>query len=185
MTSAARPQLPLGMPASRKLSADELGLVILLLLDGTAGYGSQLSDRLATLSSDFYRPSPGVLYPVLNTLSGEGWVVLQRQGRRKVYHLTDTGRAHLDIRRREAEQVHARLERAGRKYRALREAMADIAGDEAQEASLAHEMLEARLNLKSLLHRSQGRPLATQRQILALLDDTARRLETLLDETSR
>lgn len=185
MTASMRPDLPMGMPAARKLSGDELGLVLLTLLADADGYGTELGDRIEYLSGGFYRPSPGSLYPVLTALGRDGYVAQQREGRRKYYRLTDRGRDYRREHAGTAERVVARLERAGRKYRALRQAMADIADSDEEGASLAQDLLEARMELKSILHRSLDRPPAVQRRIVALLDETAERLNAILDEAPK
>lgn len=168
--------LPLGMPATRKLSARELGLVALALLAAEAGYGSQLSDRIERLSNGFYRPSPGMLYPVLGEMSERGHLAQTRQGRRKYYRVTAPGEAHLARHREAADRLLSRLEFAGRKLNALLESMSHTIDDEALVRPLAQEMLSARMDLKAALHESRHLSTDKQRRIIRLLQDTAARV---------
>jgi len=45
-----------------------------------------------------WRPSPGSVYPALQQLEDEGLVRGEEDNGRRVYHLTDAGRAHLEER---------------------------------------------------------------------------------------
>ncbi|MFG6175972.1 PadR family transcriptional regulator [Halomonas sp. THAF12] len=174
--------LPLGMPATRKLSAHDLGLVSLALLNEGESYGSRLSDHIEQLSNGFYRPSPGMLYPVLGGLTERGLVSQQRQGRRKYYRLTDEGHAYLDEYATTARRVRARLESAGRKLNALFASLSQTLDDETEAMPLAQDMLGARMDLKAALHESRHASPAAQRRILLLLQDTAARIR---DEAQR
>lgn len=167
------------MPATRKLSSQELQLVIMFLLTEQESYGEQLSERIAGLSASFYYPSPGVLYPALAALKEKGHLGQNRQGRKKFYFVTDSGHEYFRQQWEAANDVVGRLRRAGLKYEALREVMHDIAEGEQAEL-LAAEFLEARMNLKSLLFRSQTLPQATQRQIIEYLNDASHKIANLM-----
>ncbi|OBX33941.1 transcriptional regulator YqjI [Halomonas elongata] len=168
--------LPLGMPATRKLSAHDLGLVSLALLADEESYGSQLSDRIERLSNGFYRPSPGVLYPLLGVLSERGSLTQYRRGRRKYYRLTSRGEAYLGENAEAANRVEARLRSAGRKLNALYASINQTLDDDTLAMPLAQEMLSARMDLKAALHESRHASPDAQRRILRLLQDTAERI---------
>jgi DNA-binding PadR family transcriptional regulator len=71
------------------------GLLLAALLDGPA-HGYELMRRLEEQAGGRWRPSPGSVYPLLQLLEDEGLVsVLDREGR-KVYELTEQGRAQAD-----------------------------------------------------------------------------------------
>ena len=83
-------------------------LVLEALEDGPKhGYGiiQAITDR----SKGAYKPSPGSIYPTLQLLEEMELVECTRDGSRKVFSLTDAGRAELDEHREELEQSWARL----------------------------------------------------------------------------
>ncbi|GED21503.1 PadR family transcriptional regulator [Halomonas halmophila] len=182
-TTARRhaPSLPLGMPATRKLSAEDLGILVLSLIEEADSYGSQLSERIEQLSNGFYRPSPGTLYPALKSLSEHGLLCQQRQGRRKYYRITPPGRDWLALHRQAAERVSSRLQNAGRKLTALYASMSEALDDDALALPLAQEMLSARMDLKAALHESRHASPDAQRRVLRLLQDTAERIRAEAD----
>ncbi|WP_280337881.1 PadR family transcriptional regulator [Salinicola acroporae] len=160
------------MPSARKLNAQELSLLLLRLLDTAPAHGSALSDRVEKLSQGFYRPSPGSLYPALYALTEHDRIAQTRAGRRKVYALTDAGRAWLGSHEGEAERVDQRLRRAGRKLSAMRRAYELNMPDE-ESSTLAQSMLEARMDLKAALHECLDLPPAAQRRIIQSLTQAA------------
>lgn len=168
--------LPLGMPATRKLSADELGLMVLLLLSQHPRYGSELADELARLSRSFYRPSPGVLYPRLASLSKQQLVQQRREGRRKYYQITSAGRLFLDEHRPRAEQIAERLRRAGRKLLHIQAALAETGSDENTALPMAQELLTARMDMKAALYESRHLDSQGQQEVLTILRETASRI---------
>lgn len=62
------------------------------------GHGYELMRRLSERSGGRWRPSPGSVYPTLQMLEEEGLVRGQESEGKKVYQLTDTGRADVDTR---------------------------------------------------------------------------------------
>lgn len=175
--------LPLGMPATRKLSADELGLVVLLLLSDAPRYGGELADAIALLSQEFYRPSPGVLYPLLANLTEQGWVRQQRMGRRKYYQVTATGEAFFLEQRQQAEQITQRLQRAGRKLQHIYRALAASNQAEQHVLPIAQELLSARMDLKAAFHESRHLGPAVQHEILAILQDATQLIRQCIAST--
>jgi len=75
------------------------GLLLAALLDGPA-HGYELMRRLEGRASGRWRPSPGSVYPLLQLLEDEGLVRGRasdgRSEGRKVYELTERGRAQAD-----------------------------------------------------------------------------------------
>lgn len=88
----------------------EVRLALLSLLDDGPGHGYELMKRLEERSGGTYNASPGTVYPVLQQLEDEGLVRCVEDDGKKVYHLTDAGRAEL----RENEDAVERIwRRAG------------------------------------------------------------------------
>ncbi len=86
----------------------EVRLALLSLLEDGPAHGYELMKRLEERSGGTYRASAGTVYPVLQQLEDEGLVRQQEEEGKKVYHLTDPGRAELDEHREEVERIWAR-----------------------------------------------------------------------------
>src|SRR5207245_10324772 len=71
-----------------------------------------------------YSPSPGTVYPTLQWLEDEGLVVAREVEGKKVYEITDTGRAFLEEHRDMVDDIFDRVREAG--ARALGGAMGDV-----------------------------------------------------------
>jgi DNA-binding PadR family transcriptional regulator len=67
-----------------------LSFHILWLLTKKAMYGQELADELGRRRGN--KPNPGTLYPALKELEINGLVEAKREGRRKVYQLTESGK---------------------------------------------------------------------------------------------
>lgn len=68
---------------------------ILALLAEAPMHGYQMIGELADRSGGAWRPSPGSVYPTLSQLEDEGLVSADESSGRRVFSLTDEGRAHL------------------------------------------------------------------------------------------
>ncbi len=66
-------------------------------------HGYEIRRYLRT-SLKFYIPSTGILYPTLHKLEKEGVLTSYREGRRKVYELTEYGRKLLE---RDREKIYS------------------------------------------------------------------------------
>ncbi len=62
-----------------------------------------------------YSPSPGVVYPTLTYLEEVGYVSAATEGNKKVYTITDAGRAHLEENRELADMVLDGIDKFGRR----------------------------------------------------------------------
>jgi DNA-binding PadR family transcriptional regulator len=108
----------------RKLSSADLQLVLLALLEEKPRHGYDLIKLIDERSNGFYSPSPGVVYPALTYLEEAGETVAEAEGARKLYRLTEAGRAHLAQRRAEADAILAQLAELGKGMDRVREAFA-------------------------------------------------------------
>ena len=88
----------------------EVRLALLSLLDDGPAHGYELMKRLEERSGGMYKASAGTVYPVLQQLEDEDLVRWQEEDGKKVYHLTDEGRAELET---HAEHVERIWKRAG------------------------------------------------------------------------
>ena len=68
----------------------------LLLLSEAPRNGYQLMQEIENRTNGLWRPSPGSMYPVLQQLEDEGLVRPEGPEGRRVYQLTDEGRAYVE-----------------------------------------------------------------------------------------
>jgi DNA-binding PadR family transcriptional regulator len=74
----------------------DLKLVILRLLDEKPRHGYDIIKELEERSGGRYTPSAGAIYPTLTMLEDLGLrVTTPEEGGKKVYQITDAGRAYL------------------------------------------------------------------------------------------
>lgn len=73
----------------------EVRLALLSLLEQSPGHGYDLMKRLEERSGGIYQASAGTIYPVLQQLEDEGLVRSRESDGKKIYEITDTGRAEL------------------------------------------------------------------------------------------
>ena len=69
---------------------------VLLLLAEQPRHGYELLTELADRSDGQWQPSPGSIYPVLKRLSRDGLVTASHSEGKRIFSLTDTGRALVD-----------------------------------------------------------------------------------------
>ena len=93
-----------GMPGGpgwgrrRRASRGDVRTAALLLLAEEPRNGYQIMQELEERSEGLWRPSPGSVYPALQQLEDEGLIRSDEQDGRRLYHLTDAGRAYVDER---------------------------------------------------------------------------------------
>lgn len=74
----------------------DLKIILLKLLQEQSRHGYGLIRDLEEKFKGFYSPSPGSVYPILQMLEDQELVNVTKEGRRKVYHLTDEGQTFLE-----------------------------------------------------------------------------------------
>jgi DNA-binding PadR family transcriptional regulator len=107
----------------RKLGSVDLQLLILGLLADKPRHGYEIIKALDERSKGFYVPSPGMVYPALTYLEEIGHATIEAEGNRKLYHITDSGRAHLDANRARADALFGQFDRVGERMDRVRRAM--------------------------------------------------------------
>ena len=83
-------------------------LLLAALRDGPK-HGYELIKWLEGRTHGLYSPSPGTVYPTLQLLEDQGLVRAESQEERRVYHLTDAGRAELEAHAGTVEAVWSRF----------------------------------------------------------------------------
>jgi DNA-binding PadR family transcriptional regulator len=92
----------------------ERGEVPYLILDAISDqprHGYEVIQTIEQRTSGGYRPSPGVIYPNLQLLEEMGHATSNEEGGRRVYAITEEGKAELEANRQEVEEAYARLGR--------------------------------------------------------------------------
>ncbi len=145
----------------RRMRRGGVRAALLVLLDEEPRNGYGLMQEIERRSGGVWRPSPGSVYPALQQLEDEGIVRVEEQDGRKLFHLTDEGRAHVDEHRAELGEPWAtatedvgeiRMERRGLLDQ-LRLAIVQVAsaGDDAQIARAKDVLAESRRALYRIL----------------------------------
>ncbi len=111
------------MRGGRVLSADDLQLVILALVEEKARHGYEIMKALSEKSSGIYKPSPGMIYPALTYLEEVSYVVSETDGAKKLIRITDEGKKFLEENRAHTVSVLENLERYGQKMAHFQEQM--------------------------------------------------------------
>jgi DNA-binding PadR family transcriptional regulator len=85
-----------GPHRSRARRGDVRAAILDLLAEGTPWNGYQIIQTIADRTHGVWRPSAGSVYPALQQLEDEGLISPEGEGRRRMYSLTDEGRAYAE-----------------------------------------------------------------------------------------
>jgi len=83
---------------------DVRSAALALLADGPR-HGYQIIQEIGERSAGVWRPSPGSVYPALQLLEDEGLIRAEQVDTRRVFHLTDAGKAYVTERQAELTAV--------------------------------------------------------------------------------
>ena len=92
-----------------RMERGDLRFVILDLLKDRPSYGYEIIQALEERFHGFYSPSAGTVYPTLQWLQDLGYVSVAEQDGRKMYTITDAGRAFLAERKEKVDEVWERM----------------------------------------------------------------------------
>jgi DNA-binding PadR family transcriptional regulator len=98
-----------GPRRSRARRGDVRAAILDLLAEGTPWNGYQIIQTIADRTHGVWRPSAGSVYPALQQLEDEGLISPEGEGRRRMYTLTDEGRAYAEA---HADELHGSWESA-------------------------------------------------------------------------
>jgi DNA-binding PadR family transcriptional regulator len=104
---------PDDMRAGRMLAQGDLRLVALALIAEAPRHGYEIIKLVEEKTADWYSPSPGIVYPTLTYLEEAGYVTASTEGSKKLYTITEEGRAYLETNRDLADVVLDRLAALG------------------------------------------------------------------------
>jgi DNA-binding PadR family transcriptional regulator len=151
----------------RMFDGGELRLVLLKLIADEPRHGYDLIRHIEELTGGSYAPSPGVIYPTLTMLDDMGLIEAQQSdGAKKLFAITDAGRAELETNAEIVEAAIARL---------------TAVGEETQRTD-SPSVRRAMGNLRQvLMNRLGDRDLdnAALHDIVALIDEAAQKIERL------
>jgi DNA-binding PadR family transcriptional regulator len=145
----------------RRARRGDVRTSLLSLLADKPMHGYDLIRELEERSAGAWRPSPGSIYPTLQLLEDEGLVTGEERDGKRVYTITDAGRAELEERReRGGKQEPWEFGPLGEGLGQLRDAGFQMAaaamqvartGTEAQRKQAAEILTDARKKLYALL----------------------------------
>jgi len=160
-----------GFGMGRKLASGDLQLLILELLAEKPRHGYEIIKALEERSKGFYVPSPGMVYPALTYLEEIGHATVEIEGTRKLYQLTDLGRAYLEEHRDETEALFAQFSRVGERLEHMRRIMRSAQGDEDEsgEAGWSKALIRARHAIRSALAEKWNASAEEQERVADIL----------------
>lgn len=175
-----------GFPFGRMFRDGDLRLIALALIEKEPRHGYDIIKALEERSAGFYSPSPGVVYPTLTFLEEAGYVASTAEGNKKVYAITDAGKAHLDDNRDQVESLLAQLEAVGEKLSKARDWF-DWAGDSWEgrpkepKSEAAESLDQARRRLRALIVAAMEGTDADQQRVAEILNKAS---DTILGKST-
>jgi DNA-binding PadR family transcriptional regulator len=152
-----------GGRVARFLEHGDLRLLVLHLINQEPRHGYDLIKAIEDLTGGAYAPSPGVIYPTLTMLEELGQTEATPEGSKKLYSITDAGRAALTESQATIDTILARL-----------------AGSTGGGRESAMPVFRAMENVKTALRmKLSGRHTSaeTLRRVADALDELARKIE--------
>jgi len=128
--------------ARRMLAQGDLRLLALALIAEAPRHGYEIIKLIEEKTADWYSPSPGIVYPTLTYLEEAGYVTAASEGAKKLYTITDEGRAYLATNRELADVVLDRLAALGERVNRWRRA---ARGEEREQRRALPQLVEATL----------------------------------------
>lgn len=163
--------------AGRKMGAPDLQLLVLALLEEKPSHGYELIKELEERSGGFYNPSPGVIYPALTYLSELGFAVVEMSSTKKLYSITDEGRAHIAKHRDEVTTMMSGMEHVASKMSRMKQFFESADWDE-EAAFLPRtaEFNEARNALKAAIRQKKRCSQKEAQRIVEILKQAAKEI---------
>ncbi len=106
--------------AGRMLAQGDLRLILLALIAEQPRHGYEIIKLIEDKTEGWYSPSPGIVYPTLTLLEELGYVTAQTEGAKKLFTITDEGRADLKQNDELAKAVLDRLGAVGAHFERMR-----------------------------------------------------------------
>ena len=103
---------PFGGRGARMFDSGALRLVVLGLIEAEPRHGYDIIKALEARFQGAYSPSPGAIYPMLQMLEEADLVASTTTGNKRLYAITEAGRAYLADNRAELDRINAQLDEA-------------------------------------------------------------------------
>jgi DNA-binding PadR family transcriptional regulator len=100
----------------RLFDSGDLRLVILSFIAEKPSHGYEIIKGIEQQMGGAYVPSAGVVYPTLNLLEDEGFATVDVQGGKKLYTITDAGRAELKSNKSRIDELLGRIKEVGKAF---------------------------------------------------------------------
>ena len=164
--------------AGRMLVQGDLRLIALALIAEQPRHGYEIIKVLEEKTADWYSPSPGIVYPTLTYLEEAGYVTAQVEGSKKLYTITEEGRAHLEENRDFVNAVLARLSAVGERITRMRQREEER--DEERNAPAVPRLVRAALvNLRDVASNRLAEDADAEAKIVEVLARAATELKRL------
>ncbi len=118
--------------SGQRMGRGDVRAAVLALLAEKPMHGYQIIHEIEERSGGAWKPSPGSVYPTLQLLADEGFIVAEESNGRKTYSLTDEGRQVADAAADHPAPWEAQNGRDGSRASALPRAGIDLAQAAAQ-----------------------------------------------------
>src|SRR5215467_8597718 len=164
--------------AGRMLATGDLRLIALALIAEQPRHGYEIIKVLEEKTAGWYSPSPGIVYPTLTYLEEAGYVTAQAEGAKKLYTITDEGRAYLDENRDFVDAVLERLGKIGNKLARMRRRFGPDEEDDDRRGQRLPPLLRAALeNLREVAGERLANDADAEAKLVEILARAAQELK--------
>jgi DNA-binding PadR family transcriptional regulator len=162
----------------RMMASGDLRLIALYLIEQQPRHGYDLIKAIEEKTGGIYVPSPGVIYPALTFLEEANYVTSVAEGNKRLYTITEEGKAHLSDNRAAVEATLAHLHRIGEQVGKFRTHWEETERHfregpprpDRDMADVAPEVNEARKDLKhAIKEAAKNRDPENQRRLADIL----------------
>ena len=101
---------PFGGRGPRMFDPGALRLVVLGLIAEEPRHGYDIIKALEAKFQGAYSPSPGAIYPMLQMLEEADLVVSEANGNKRLYSITEQGKAYLEENAEELARINAQID---------------------------------------------------------------------------
>src|SRR5579883_2611282 len=163
--------------AKRIMAQGDLRLIALALIAEQPRHGYEIIKVLEDKTAGWYSPSPGIVYPTLTFLEEAGYVTAQTEGAKKLYSITDDGRAYLDQNRDFVDAVLERLEKIGSKIARVRRRFGRDEEEDDERRGLPPLLRAALENLREIAGERLGNDADAEAKLVEILARAAQEMK--------
>jgi len=157
--------------AGKMLAQGDVRLLALALIAEQPRHGYEIIKVLEEKTAGWYAPSPGMVYPTLTYLEEVGYVTAQAEGAKKLYTITDEGKAHLEENRDFVDAVLERLTAFGEKVSRMRRRLGrDGEGDDARDDSMPRSVKGAFQDLSEAVRELLTKDRSAKGRVIEVID---------------